>query len=240
MPQRRSGTGDGGRPPPVEPWSGVRDATVPGNPAPQLAQSFADITSVDEDCLTLNVTMPEAQGIRRPVMVWLHGGGGTNGSAAAYDAHRLAIAGDVVVVAPNFRLGVFGCFGYPGLTDGGTFGLQDQQTVLRWVQREIAQFGGDPANVTLFGESYGALMIAAHLVSPASAGLFHRAVLQRAGTVMGSTRRTLSSPVFRRPRRCGARGPSWTDSAPPPRPSAVGSRREVIPSRRSRSSGAFR
>ncbi|MDP9869781.1 MULTISPECIES: carboxylesterase family protein [Streptosporangium] len=167
------------RPPvPVAPWPGVRDATVPGNPAPQSAQSFADVTSVDEDCLTLDVTVPEAPGTGRPVMVWLHGGGGTNGTAAVYDPRRIAVAGDVVVVAPNFRLGVFGCFGYPGLADGGTFGLRDQQAALRWVQREIARFGGDPANVTLVGESYGALTIAAHLVSPASAGLFHRAILQ--------------------------------------------------------------
>ncbi|MGV9776892.1 carboxylesterase family protein [Streptosporangium sp. NPDC003464] len=68
---------------PVAPWPGVRDATVPGNPAPQSAQSFADVTSVDEDCLTLDVTVPEAPGAGRPVMVWLHGGGGTNGTVSA-------------------------------------------------------------------------------------------------------------------------------------------------------------
>ncbi|MGW5648798.1 carboxylesterase/lipase family protein [Saccharopolyspora sp. NPDC003752] len=176
------------RPPaPVEPWSGIRDATVPGNPAPQLAQSFADVTSVDEDCLTLEVTAPSTAGTGRPVLVWLHGGGGTNGTAAIYDPRRLAISGDVVVVAPNFRLGVFGCFGHPGLADGGTFGLQDQQAALRWVQREIAGFGGDPANVTLIGESNGALAVAAHLMSPASAGLFHRAILQSAFGVLGPT-----------------------------------------------------
>ncbi|TDQ54343.1 carboxylesterase/lipase family protein [Actinorugispora endophytica] len=176
------------RPPaPVEPWPGIRDATAPGNPAPQSAQSFADVASLDEDCLTLDVTVPEASGTGRPVMVWLHGGGGTNGSAAAYDPRRLAVTGDLVVVAPNFRLGVFGCFGYPGLPDGGTFGLRDQQAALRWVRREIARFGGDPANVTLVGGSYGALMVAAHLVAPGSAGLFHRAVLQSGFAVTGST-----------------------------------------------------
>lgn len=176
------------RPPaPVAPWSGVRDATVPGNPAPQTAQSFADVTSLDEDCLTLDVTAPATPGTGRPVLVWLHGGGGTNGTVTPYDPRRLAVTGDVIVVAPNFRLGVFGCFGHPGLADGGTFGLQDQQAALRWVAREIARFGGDPANVTLVGVSYGALMIAAHLVSPASAGLFHRAILQSAFAVMGST-----------------------------------------------------
>ncbi|MEV0703656.1 carboxylesterase family protein [Saccharopolyspora sp. NPDC050389] len=176
------------RPPaPVEPWPGVRDTTAPGNPAPQLAQSFADVTSVDEDCLTLDVTAPAAPATGRPVLVWLHGGGGTNGTAATYDPRRLAITGDVVVVAPNFRLGVFGCFGHPGLSDGGTFGLQDQQAALRWVQREIARFGGDPANVTLMGESHGALTVAAHLTSPTSAGLFHRAILQSGFGVLGST-----------------------------------------------------
>ncbi|WP_447006596.1 carboxylesterase/lipase family protein [Saccharothrix isguenensis] len=175
------------RPPaPVEPWSGVRDATAPGNPAPQPAQSFTDVTAVDEDCLTLDVTVPATPGAKRPVLVWLHGGGGTNGSTA-HDSRRLAVTGDVVVVAPHFRLGVFGCFGYPGLAEGGTFGLLDQQAALRWVRREIARFGGDPANVTLVGVSYGALMIAAHLVSPTSAGLFHRAVLQSAFAVVGST-----------------------------------------------------
>ncbi|MBB5808774.1 para-nitrobenzyl esterase [Saccharothrix ecbatanensis] len=176
------------RPPaPVVPWSGVLDATVPGNPAPQTAQSFADVTSLDEDCLTLDVTVPATPGTGRPVLVLLHGGGGTNGSAAACDPRRLAVTGDVVVVAPNFRLGVFGCFGYPGLAGSGTFGLLDQRAALLWVRREIARFGGDPANVTLVGVSYGALMIGAHLVSPTSAGLFHRAILQSAFAVMGST-----------------------------------------------------
>ncbi|MGN9837678.1 carboxylesterase/lipase family protein [Nonomuraea sp. H19] len=176
------------RPPaPVAPWPQIRDATEPATPAPQLAQSFADITSLDEDCLTLDVTVPGTPGTGRPVVVWLHGGGGTNGTAAGYDFRRLALAGDVVVVAPNFRLGVLGCFGHPGLTDGGTYGLQDQQAALRWVQREITRFGGDPAKVTLAGESYGALMIAAHLTSPASAGLFHRAILQSAFAVLDST-----------------------------------------------------
>jgi para-nitrobenzyl esterase len=172
-------------PAPVVPWSGVRDATAPGTPAPQLARSFADVTALDEDCLTLDVTVPAAPGTGRPVLVWLHGGGGTNGSTAGHDPRRLAITGDVVVVAPHSRLGVLACFGYPGLANGGTFGLQDQQAALRWVQREITRFGGDPANVTLAGESYGASMVAAHLASPASAGLFHRAVLQSAFAVTG-------------------------------------------------------
>ncbi|MEV5538647.1 carboxylesterase family protein [Saccharopolyspora shandongensis] len=164
-------------PQPVEPWPDVRDATAPGNPCPQLPQDFADIASLDEDCLFLNVTAPRGGG-RKPVMVWLHGGGGANGEGAIFDAHRLAAAEDVVVVTPNSRLGIFGNFGYPGLAGGGGFGLEDQQAVLRWVQRNIGEFGGDPGNVTLFGESYGGLNVSAHLVAPGSAGLFHRAIVQ--------------------------------------------------------------
>lgn len=176
------------RPPtPAEPWSGVREATEPGHPAPQLAQSFAEVTALEEDCLTLDVTVPATERTGRPVLIWLHGGGGTNGSTAGYDARRLATAGDLIVVTPTFRLGVLACFGHPALPDGGTFGLQDQQAVLRWVREEIAHFGGDPGNVTLGGDSYGALMVAAHLVAPGSAGLFHRAVLQSSFTALGPT-----------------------------------------------------
>jgi para-nitrobenzyl esterase len=164
-------------PQPVEPWPQVREATEPGNPCPQLPQAFADIASLDEDCLFLNVTAPRTSG-RKPVMVWLHGGGGANGAGAIFDAHRLAVAENVVVVTPNSRLGIFGNFGYPELEGGGGFGLEDQQAVLRWVQRNIEAFGGDPGNVTLFGESYGGLNVSAHLVAPGSAGLFHRAIVQ--------------------------------------------------------------
>lgn len=164
-------------PQPVDPWPQVRDATEPGSPCPQLPQDFADIASLDEDCLFLNVTAPRTGG-SKPVMVWLHGGGGANGEGAIFDAHRLAVAEDVVVVTPNSRLGIFGNFGYPSLAGGGGFGIEDQQAVLRWVQRNIDAFGGDPGNVTLFGESYGGLNVSAHLVAPGSAGLFHRAIVQ--------------------------------------------------------------
>ncbi|QUH01011.1 carboxylesterase family protein [Saccharopolyspora erythraea] len=170
-------------PQPVQPWADVLDATEPGSPCPQTAQVFAAIESLDEDCLNLNVTTPDTPG-PKPVMVWLHGGGGANGEGAIFDAHRLAVREDVVVVTPNSRLGIFGYFGYPGLEGSGGFGIEDQQAALRWVRRNIAAFGGDPGNVTLFGESYGAFNIGAHLASPSSSGLFHRAVVQSGFTLM--------------------------------------------------------
>src|SRR5690625_1048726 len=193
-------------PAPVEPWSGVRDATESGSPAPQLPEAFSDASFLDEDCLTLDVTVPEGRGTGLPVMVWLHGGGGTNGTGADYGARRLAVTGGVVVVAANYRLGVLGCFAYPGLAGGGTFGMQDQQSVLRWVQGEIERFGGDAANVTLVGESYGAQTIATHLAAPGSAGLFHRAILQSAFAMTGSPPHTLIPGVPEIP-------PRWAPTA---------------------------
>lgn len=111
-------------------------------------------------------------------MVWLHGGGFSEGVGADYDPARLVRQGDVVVVTVEFRLGMFGFFGAPGLDDSGTFGLQDQQASLRWVRDNIRGFGGDPGNVTLFGESGGAIGTCAQLTAPASRGLVHRAIMQ--------------------------------------------------------------
>ena len=167
-------------PEPVAPWSDVHDATEPGPIAPQSGTAFAQIDSLNEDCLYLNVTMPSTATAEtpQPVMVWIHGGGGTNGAGHIFDARRLAVDEDVVVVTINYRLGIFGAFGYPGLEDSGTFGLLDQQAALGWVRDNIAAFGGDPDGVMLFGESYGALSVSAQLVSPAAEGLFHRAGIQ--------------------------------------------------------------
>lgn len=167
-------------PRPPEPWSGARDATRPGAHCPQLAETFADVESVEEDCLVLDVTTPRdaSAGDAKPVMVWLHGGGGTNGAGSLFDPRRMVTEGDVIVVTPNYRLGILGAFGLPGLEGSGTFGLQDQRAALEWVRRNIAAFGGDPDNVTLLGHSYGAYSTAAHLTSPGSSGLFHRAAMQ--------------------------------------------------------------
>ncbi|MGI5214307.1 carboxylesterase/lipase family protein [Plantactinospora sp. CA-290183] len=167
-------------PRPAAPWSGIRDATRPGSPCPQHPDPVVGSpASVDEDCLHLNVTTPLRRSTRpRPVLVWLHGGGLRNGAGSEFDVRRLAVTGDAVVVTVNYRLGILGFLGYPGLADSGTFGLQDQQAALRWVRRNAAFFGGDPRNVTLFGESAGADGVCAQLASPTAAGLFHRAILQ--------------------------------------------------------------
>ncbi|MDX3659336.1 carboxylesterase family protein [Streptomyces sp. ID05-26A] len=165
-------------PQPVAAWHGVRDATTP---APMCAQGagLGQPPSLTEDCLYVNVTTP-AGGARtaRPVMVWIHGGSFTSGGASMYDATWLAAKNDAVVVTVNYRLGVFGFFGHPGLAGSGTFGLADQQAALRWVQRNARAFGGDARNVTVFGESAGALSICAQLASPRAAELFAKAILQ--------------------------------------------------------------
>ncbi|WP_020667028.1 carboxylesterase/lipase family protein [Amycolatopsis nigrescens] len=163
-------------PRPPEPWSRVRDATKPGNRCAQ-GPSISP-PSTEEDCLYLNVTTPAGKGRPKPVMVWLHGGGLSYGAGSEFDAHRLAAGGDVVVVTINYRLGLFGFLGYPGLAGSGGFGLEDQQAALRWVQRNAAAFGGDAGNVTLFGHSGGAIAVCGQLTSPSARGLFHRAIMQ--------------------------------------------------------------
>jgi para-nitrobenzyl esterase len=176
------------RPPqPPEPWSTPRDATKPGARCPQLPSAeFGSPGSVNEDCLSLNVTTPwpADPDRQKPVMVWIHGGGFFGGAGSDYDARRLAVGGDIVVVTVNYRLGLLGFLGHPNLGDSGNFGLQDQQAALRWVRRNAAAFGGDPNTVTLFGESAGAWSTCVHLASPTAAGLFHRAVVQSGSCMM--------------------------------------------------------
>ena len=163
---------------------GVLDATEPRGQCAQLVRQ-ANPETFSEDCLHLNVTTPARRGARNlPVMVWVHGGSFVYGNGANYDASKLAVMGDVVVVTINYRLGPLGFLANPALSaerpqqGSGNLALQDQQAALRWVQANAAAFGGNPRNVTLFGESAGAASVCANLASPASAGLFTRAIAQ--------------------------------------------------------------
>lgn len=172
-------------PQPAAAWTGVRDATKPGALCAQSGDHLGQGSDV-EDCLYLNVTTPAgvASGKRLPVLVWVHGGSFKDGGGGLYGARRLAVQGRAVVVTINYRLGVFGFLAHPALDQGrnasGDFGLQDQQAALRWVRSNAAAFGGDPGNVTLAGESSGAVSTCAQLTAPGSAGLFDRAITQSA------------------------------------------------------------
>ena len=171
------------RPPqPAAPWPGVRDASEFASACAQPPDPLSQ-PSVSEDCLYLNVYTPSASPARhRPVMVWIHGGGLTNGSSDLYDPTELVHDG-VVVVTINYRLGALGFLAHPALAGApggpaGNYGLMDQQAALKWVTRNITRFGGDSRNVTIFGESAGGLSVLSHLVSPTARGLFDRAIVQ--------------------------------------------------------------
>lgn len=166
-------------PQPVKRWDGVRDALTLSSACPQQDNPEAPGGSTAEDCLYLNVTTPAQKTAKpRAVVVWIPGGGFLTGAGNSYEASKLATRGDVVVVTVSYRLGIFGFFGYPGLAGSGTYGIQDQQAALRWVQRNARAFGGDPRKVTVAGESAGGMSVCAQLTSPTSTGLFTKAVMQ--------------------------------------------------------------
>ncbi len=172
--------------PPILPskWNGVRDAGNFGAACVQTNTYGVMATpSASEDCLYLNVFAPSRHPNRlKPVMVWIHGGGLINGRTNDYDMRKLVKDGDVVGVSITSRMNVFGYMAHPNLDREGhsfsNYGTLDQQAALRWVQQNIKKFGGDPSNVTVFGESAGGLAILFNLVSPSAEGLFHKAILQ--------------------------------------------------------------
>ncbi|HEX9259277.1 MAG TPA: carboxylesterase family protein, partial [Acidimicrobiales bacterium] len=188
------------QPGPVEPWTGELDANAPPPQAPQmpgLIEQFmgtADLAQ-DERCQNLNVWTPGCDGAKRPVLVWVHGGAFIAGSAASawYDGEAFARNKDVVVVSVNYRLGLLG---FTHLSDrggerfagSGNLGLLDQVAALRWVREHAAAFGGDPDNVTIFGESAGGASVLALMAAPGAKGLFHRAIAQSPGFTQLRTR----------------------------------------------------
>ncbi len=184
-------------PQPVAHWNRPLHATHFGNTCPQINElgPFAGPSSVDEDCLFLNVFTTNLEngggkaasgGKGNPVLVWIHGGGNFTGESNDYDATKLATGGPkgtpTVVVTLNYRLGLFGFLAHPALDAENhlhdNYGILDQQAVLRWVQRNIAAFGGDPSRVTLGGQSAGAEDTAVNQISPLAAGLFNRAIYE--------------------------------------------------------------
>ena len=175
-------------PTPVDAWEGVRDAKQFSAACPQgpgLARLTGEgLPTLSEDCLYLNVwTGAAGTDAKQPVMVWIHGGGLSLGwgHQRTYDGTDLAARG-VVLVSINYRLGALGFLAHPLLSAeggvSGNYGLLDQVAALQWVQRNIAAFGGDPGNVTIFGESAGGTSVQALLASPHAKGLFHRAIAQ--------------------------------------------------------------
>jgi len=191
---------------PPEPWAGIRDAIVPGARSvqpvramvPEMGDTLTGSGPMDEDCLVLNVWTSSVGASRRPVMVYLHGGGFRTGSggAAMYDGHELARKHGVVVVTLNHRLNVFG-FLYLGhlrderYLDTVNLGMRDIVLALEWVRDNIARFGGDPQNVTVFGQSGGGGKTSMLTAWPAARGLFHRAVIQ--STLSDTAVRALST-----------------------------------------------
>jgi len=177
-------------PQPVKKWDGIREAKEFGSIAPQTVMPLGPFGQApqppqSEDCLFLNVWTPGLDNARRPVMVWIHGGAFTIGSGSdiMYDTGILPRRGNIVMVSMNYRLGTLGFLRLKDVTGGkipatGNEGLLDQVLALKWVKDNISAFGGDPGNITVFGESAGAMSIGSLMAVPAARGLFHKGILE--------------------------------------------------------------
>src|ERR1700737_2420959 len=222
IPYAAAPTGDLRWRPPAPPaaWRGVRDATQFGASCPQVPSSFS-AAPYDENCLFLNVytkSLHANEGDGLPVVVWIHGGGYTQGDGRGFDGMKLAQNG-VVVVTINYRLGALGFLAHPALASqpggpAGNYGLMDQQAALRWVQRNIRRLGGDPENVTIAGQSAGALSVLAHLISPGSRGLFDKTIVQ-SGSFEPQQQSPAPAAAFGQAFATNAGSPNQTP--PPPR-----------------------
>ena len=182
-------------PEPATPWQEVLDASRHGHSAVQPPSRLPgmEVGPQDEDCLTLNVYTPAADDARRPVLFWIHGGGFVSGGAsqALYEGRAMVERGDVVLVTINYRLGALGYVDLPGV-DGAVpnAGQLDQIAALEFVRDNIARFGGDPGNVTIFGESAGGMAVSALLAMPGARGLFHKAIAQSGAAAVTLDRET--------------------------------------------------
>ena len=198
-------------PQPPTPWKGTREAVAFGSPCTQYTSPFAGVAGKhpnepagSEDCLYLNIWTPRyapdqvpTGAARLPVMVWIHGGGNTIGEGAFYNGGNLAATHDLVVVTLNYRLGPFGWLRLAALRGdnrteldrSGNFGTLDLVRALTWVRDTISAFGGDPGNVTIFGESAGGTNVSSLLLSPPARGLFHRAIVESGGFYMSDVTR---------------------------------------------------
>ncbi|XP_070551779.1 carboxylesterase 4A-like [Ptychodera flava] len=171
------------------PWEGVHDATEFGPICIQPPDQFVDIGGAQsEDCLFLNIYAPKTAGDLLPVMVWIHGGAFYVGAGSEhfYDGTALAAIGDVIIVTFNYRIGAFGFFVTGDEHATGNYGFLDQIEALKWVQENIAAFGGDASRVTVFGESAGSMSAEFLMLSPLADGLFHRAIMQSGTSTMAT------------------------------------------------------
>ncbi|KAK1162112.1 carboxylesterase 5A-like [Acipenser oxyrinchus oxyrinchus] len=211
-------------PQPSEPWDGIRDAT--NQPAMCLqdmqytAQLMEDlmlefpVPATSEDCLYLNIYTPgeaATKEARLPVMVWIHGGGLMIGAASQYDGSALAAYENVVVVVIQYRLGILGFLSTGDEHARGNWGFLDQVAALRWVQENIKSFGGDPNSVTIFGESAGGCSVSAHILSPLSSSLFHKAISESGVATLPGLITSNPQPITKM--IANATGCDYTDSA---------------------------